>query len=103
LGVISNFDERLESILRNTELEHLFDFVVVSRKVGMAKPQPQIFEHALKKTGVSPQELLHIGDSFKRDYKGATDAGMRAVLLNRESTAEAPPAEKISSLTEILA
>jgi FMN phosphatase YigB (HAD superfamily) len=51
---------------------------------------------------VSPAEALHVGDKVDNDVQGAAAAGVRAVLLQRESD---PPAgvETIRSLSELLA
>lgn len=82
IGVISNFDGGLEEILKNMKLPE-FDFVLSSYTCGVAKPNPHIFQTALKLAGnVKPQHSLHIGDNFELDYLGAKSAGWSAVLVN---------------------
>jgi len=83
MGVISNFDERLPTILKNKGLAGYFDFILCSRVFGAEKPDAAIFEEALKSAKCRPEEALHIGDS-KKDYLGARAAGMRGLLLNRK-------------------
>ena len=83
MGVISNFDERLPTILKNKGLASYFDFILCSRVFGAKKPDAAIFVEALKSAGCKPAEALHIGDS-KKDYLGARAAGMRGLLLNRK-------------------
>ncbi len=82
LGIISNFDTRLFPILEALSLRSLFDSVTISSLVQAVKPSPQIFHYALNEHAVDPYEALHVGDSFKEDWEGATKAGMYGVLLN---------------------
>jgi putative hydrolase of the HAD superfamily len=83
LGIISNFDGRAESILQGLGLESFFDSLTLSGRVGFAKPDRRIFEHALRRHGLEPEEALHAGDSSEEDVEGAQRAGMRGVLVQR--------------------
>jgi FMN phosphatase YigB (HAD superfamily) len=65
---------------------------VFSGVVGVEKPDPRIYEVALRQAaggGVAPGEALHIGDSLRKDYAPARSLGMHALLLDRFQTAEA--------------
>ncbi|MEW8547218.1 MAG: HAD-IA family hydrolase [Candidatus Thiodiazotropha sp.] len=81
LGVVSNFDNRLEKILHELSLAHYFDFIVDSATFGEAKPSREIFDHALKAGKTEASDALHIGDNSTNDYHGAINAGMKALLL----------------------
>lgn len=81
LGVVSNFDDRLERILTQLSLMHYFDFVIASSVVKVAKPDAEIFKMALKTADVKPEEVIHVGDNIDTDYKGAKAAGLNSVLL----------------------
>jgi putative hydrolase of the HAD superfamily len=83
IGVISNFDSRLDDVLRACALEQYFDSVHISTRVGAAKPDPAIFQAALEHYGVESQQAWHIGDSLREDVEGAAAAGLQAVLLDR--------------------
>jgi len=85
LGVISNWDSRLPEILDNTGLARHFDFILASTVVGSAKPDKLIFEEALKRSGVEAHEACHIGDEMPTDIKGATEAGLGAILIDRRN------------------
>lgn len=85
LGIVSNFDSRLEFVLEALKLNEFFTSLTLSTWAGAAKPDPQIFAVALQKHNCLPQEAWHIGDSFKEDYQGAKAAGLRAILLERSS------------------
>lgn len=83
LGIISNFDSRLYSVLEGLKLKEYFDSITISSMVGAAKPDPQIFTSALEKHQCSPEEVWHIGDSLEEDYKAAIAVGMKAFLIER--------------------
>ena len=83
LGVISNFDSRIYSVLQGLELLDYFASITISTEIGIAKPDRQIFEVALHKHGCLPQNAWHIGDSFAEDYEAAQNAGFRGIWLSR--------------------
>jgi REG-2-like HAD superfamily hydrolase len=83
IGVISNTDERLHTIIEKLDLMKHFDFVITSKQVGYAKPHPNIFQAALKAAEVPAEQSLHVGDNVFKDYEGALNAGMNALFLNR--------------------
>lgn len=95
LGVISNFDPRLNDILRNVNLRDLFDFVLTSYEVGFSKPDARIFERALKycKTPTEPSQSIHIGDDLEKDYKAAREAGWHALLVTPKVKPDKPSAK----------
>jgi putative hydrolase of the HAD superfamily len=99
LAIVSNWDERLRPLLQQLRLDRYFETIIVSCEVGFAKPSPVIFEHASKKTGVAPGQILHVGDSFNDDVAGARAAGCRALLIDRANAAAG--ADRISSLREL--
>lgn len=90
LGILSNFDSRLYSVLKVLKLEEFFTSVTISTEVGFAKPDPQIFITALQKHYCEPQDAWHIGDSFKQDYQGAKAAGLKPIFLERTSQTIGP-------------
>lgn len=83
LGILSNFDSRLYSVLQSLDLATFFASVTISTEVGAAKPDPQIFAIALQKHDCLPNAAWHIGDSFEEDYKAAKAVGMRGIWLRR--------------------
>ncbi len=104
LGIISNFDSRLFTVMRGLGIADSFDTVTISSLAHAAKPAPQIFRMALEKHAIDPEEALHIGDSLRDDIEGATNAGLRALLLDRSSHNVHPiptGVVKITSLSEI--
>ena len=83
LAVLSNFDERLPTILRAMDLYDCFDTVVCSGVCGVAKPDPAMFELVLSRYGVDAAQCLHVGDDLQLDYRASRAVGMNAVLVDR--------------------
>jgi putative hydrolase of the HAD superfamily len=83
LGIISNFDGRLRTVLDELKLTPLFRSVVISSEVGVDKPDPWIFEEALRQAGVQAHEALHVGDEPAADWEGAEKAGLHVFRLKR--------------------
>jgi len=108
LGVISNGAPDVQyRKLEKIGIRHLFNCIVISDEVGYRKPDPRIFEIALRLLNRKPEECLHIGDSYNADIIGAKKAGFQACWLNpdREQMPEVDikPDFEISSLEDILA
>jgi len=84
LGVLSNFmvEGGIPCLLADHGLGGFFQQVVVSCDHGWRKPSPAIFEVAIGKAGVRPQEILFVGDDLTADYRGAEAAGMNPLLYD---------------------
>jgi putative hydrolase of the HAD superfamily len=104
LGIISNFDGRIYSVLDSLEIRHFFDAVTISSETGFSKPDPEIFQSATRALGVPPSTILVVGDSPQDDVEGAVKAGLSAVLLDRRNRYAANPhIRRITSLLGLVA
>ncbi|XP_068020260.1 haloacid dehalogenase-like hydrolase domain-containing protein 3 [Melanerpes formicivorus] len=106
MGVVSNFDQRLETILCQCNLRHHFDFVLSSEAAGFAKPDGRIFQQALRLGGVPPGQAAHVGDDYSRDYRAARAVGMHSFLLcadRQGEQPEVPPEHVLPTLSHLLA
>ena len=83
LGLISNFTYApvIYKSLRQLRLNEAFQAVVVSEEVGWRKPSSQIFQTALNRLQVNPDEAVFIGDSPIEDIKGAKQAGLKTIFV----------------------
>ena len=102
LGVVSNWDSRLHTILKGTGLAEYFDFILASAEVGSAKPDKKIFIEAIRRSGVKPAEVCHIGDDLRADIRGANSVGIEAILIDRNSKHKKNSLATISSFQELL-
>lgn len=101
LGIVSNFDSRLYTILRGLGIEPFFNSVTISSLAQAAKPARQIFEVALEKHAVDPEEAVHIGDSLRDDVEGAEKAGLTGILLDRKGGVQEAGVPVIRTLDEL--
>ena len=102
IGLLSNFDSRIESLLQQLGVRPFFCHLIISSRVGAAKPNPAIFEHALQKTGFEAAQALHVGDSLEEDFRGAREAGMKALLYDpRKRFTEGLDGRRIDRLTQL--
>ena len=102
LDVISNFDSRLIRILHGLGAAEWFTEIIVSSRVGHAKPDRRIFQVALRKHGLVPAHAAHVGDSEENDLRGAKAAGLRGFLVDRGAESSSPAQGRIVDLKEIL-
>jgi putative hydrolase of the HAD superfamily len=83
LAVISNFDGRLRFILQHLGISRYFPYVFISSELGTDKPDPKIFQLALKLMNLNPDQVLHVGDDPEGDWKAARGAGLSVFQLDR--------------------
>ena len=100
LVVVSNWDVSLDEVLDRLGLAPMLDGVVTSAAVGVRKPSPEIFEHALALAGVTAHDAVHVGDSLAEDVAGARAAGIEAVLIKRDG---APGPSGVRTVTTLAA
>ena len=103
MGVISNFDSRLYSVMKDLQIESFFDSVTISSETGYAKPHPEIFDAAIRSIGVPPNRILFAGDSLMDDFQAGQNAGFAAFLLDRSGRyAGMASVQRIQTLRDLL-
>ena len=89
LACISNISEGdlAREDLKIFGILHFFDCVVMSSDLGIRKPSPKIFQHALSQLNIENKDMIFIGDTLYDDIKGAKEAGLlMAIHVKREIT-----------------
>lgn len=82
LGMLSNVGHGwVEDFFSTQELSELFDDVVLSSDVGLAKPAPRIFDITAERLGFAPVECVMFDDKLS-NIDGANTAGMNGILYN---------------------
>jgi putative hydrolase of the HAD superfamily len=99
LGVVSNWSDRLPPLLDGLGLSRQFEVVIVSAIVGHTKPDRAIFDAAIARFAIAPEQALHVGDDPLNDLAGARRAGLGALLIDRVGSRHGP--EVIRSLEEL--
>ena len=102
LGVISNFDSRVYSVMRELGIQDFFQSVTISSEAGYAKPSPQIFAVAAKSLQLAPQNILLVGDSLPDDVLAGAQAGMQSILIDRSNRYPTVEVRRILDLRDVL-
>jgi len=84
LGILSNFSANLEDVLRQVGIHQYFDFFVVSAIAGVEKPARRIFDLTVSAANRPREEIVYVGDSVFHDMEGARNAGLAAILVDRQ-------------------
>ena len=82
-------------------LRDCFSHIVLSEEVGCQKPNPRIYEEALRMNGVSAAEAVMIGDSWNSDIQGAINAGIDQIWI-RKSKDPLPEGQSATYLVHTL-
>jgi len=105
LAIVSNADGSVEAQLAADGICQMgpgpgvaMDAILDSSVVGVAKPDPRIFEMALERIGVSADRAIHVGDTPAADVAGAHAAGIAPVLIDPYDDHEAFPGLRVHSL-----
>jgi len=102
LHIITNgFQEVQDKKLKNSGIYGYFDHVINSEMAGVKKPNPIIFDLALKMSNTKPESSLMIGDSLEADIRGAMAVGLHALHFNAHNSQQHEFCEMIDDLIEI--
>ncbi|GAB1856366.1 YjjG family noncanonical pyrimidine nucleotidase [Flavobacteriaceae bacterium MHTCC 0001] len=104
LHIITNgFDEVQQKKLDGSHITKYFKTITNSEIAGVKKPNPKIFQYALKSAEADVSSSVMIGDSFEADIEGALNIGMSAVYFEPNQTEKGYSVHTISSLIELKA
>jgi putative hydrolase of the HAD superfamily len=85
-GLISNAWSDLRDYLIREKMDDAFDYIIISAEVGVAKPDPKIFQIALEQAGAKPKEAVFV-DDFYVNIEGCEKVGMKGIhFKDTEST-----------------
>ncbi len=87
LHIITNgFEEIQTKKMINSKIYHYFEKVITSESVGVKKPNPKVFKHALEIANANIDQAIMIGDSIEADINGALGVGMKAIHCNFDTS-----------------
>lgn len=102
IGLISNRTEPLYEATTALGITDLFDFSLAAGEIGVWKPNPNIFWHALSFfPQLSAQDCVYVGDNYFADAVGAKAAGMLPVVFDPEQIYERHHCLQIQTLSEL--
>lgn len=91
--LVSNFYGNIETVLKDFELNNYFQEIIESAVVGVRKPDPAIFSLGVKALGLKPEEVVVVGDSYKKDILPAQSIGCQTIWLKGPGWEEDKPEE----------
>ncbi len=103
IGIVTNnrTQEQREK-LRFLGMESLVDALITSEDVGVLKPDPAIYQVALRRLQASPAQTVMVGDNWQADVVGALVVGIRPLWLNRTGAARLlPHVRELTSLEPV--
>jgi len=111
-ALVSDCTSEIPAVWPDSAFEGLFDATIFSCSVGIKKPDPRIYQMALDRMGLKPEDCLYVGDGSSRELTGARAVGLRAILIRdpHETVEPTDPdrreddwdGERIASLSELL-
>mgnify|MGYP003636241243 FL=1 len=101
LHIITNgFEEVQHKKMKSSKLLPYFDAIITSESVGVKKPNPKVFHHALKVANANQENSIMIGDSLEADIFGAINIGMPAIYCNFNN--DVKTSDSYTSITSLL-
>ena len=91
--LVTNFYGNMPVVLEEFGLTNYFNSIIESSVVGLRKPDPSLFALGVKALGVEADEIVVIGDSYRKDIYPSSTLGCRTVWLKKVCWEEEPIAE----------
>lgn len=103
IGLLTNLDRDMAAMSRELGIGEYIDVTVTSGEIGVDKPDPRIFQAALKRAGVKAAEAVLVGDQYKNDILGARGVGMKGILIDRHNMfSDITDCPRLRTLTEVV-
>ena len=100
--ITNGFEKTQWSKIRNSKIDHFFTHVITSEASNSIKPEKEIFDFAMNRSGASLHESIMIGDNLDADIQGAMNAGMDNVFVNHiDATTDKKPTYTVTHLKEL--
>lgn len=104
IGAVTNAEARYQrdKLARLGVLDR-FGVLVGVDELGRGKPDPAVFELACRRLGLTPRECAYVGDELDLDARGARDAGLLGIWLDRHASGDTPDDVPVArTLTDVL-
>lgn len=104
LCILSNgFKELQAHKMQSAGLAKYFTHIILSEDIGVNKPNPELFIHAMQVAGATTENCIMVGDLFDTDIVGASGVGMEQIFYNRKGLDTLPfePTYKVTNLLQI--
>ncbi|WP_088033241.1 HAD family hydrolase [Evansella clarkii] len=106
VAIITNGStQRQKAKINNTNLNSCFEIILISEEVGFSKPDKRIFEIALNRLNVKPEEALFVGDDIERDIGGCQNVNIKGIWFNphkHKNDTDIKPYAEVNSFNGLL-
>lgn len=106
VAIITNGStERQKAKIINAGLNSCFEVIIISEEVGLSKPDKRIFELALNRLKVKPEDALFVGDNIELDIGGCQNANIKGIWFNphkAKNVSGIKPFAEIDSMEQLL-
>lgn len=96
LGVIANQPGEVRGAMQRDRLDGFFEVWGISDELGVGKPDPALFELAVRAAGTDPGAAVMVGDRLDYDMRPARSVGMRAIWMLRGEAPDDPTPEQLA-------
>jgi HAD superfamily hydrolase (TIGR01509 family) len=96
LGILANQPSHVREALSRDGIDRFIEIWGVSDDLGLAKPDPRMFAHALHLAGEEPEGAVMVGDRLDYDVRPARETGMHAVWVLRGEAPDDPTDEQLA-------
>ena len=97
--LIANIDCFTKEVIDRFKLRDYFDLVILSCDAGLVKGDKKFYNPILTKFGLTPKDIVMVGDSLESDMGTSTALGMKGVLIDRNNKREY--SSKVISLIDL--
>ena len=88
--LVTNFYGNMPVVLEEFALDGIFKQIVESSVVGLRKPDPELFALGINALGLPAEEIVVIGDSYRKDIYPSTTLGCRTIWIKKVCWSEEP-------------
>lgn len=86
LAIITDGSKKQQNFkLQKMGIDHFFNFVFTAEEEKRSKPDPIFYKCVCKRLNINPLKTFYIGDNIEKDAKGASNAGLIGIWINREN------------------
>lgn len=98
---MSNANGTIRNLFERLDLAYLVDHIMDSAKEGIEKPDPRLFDQALRQAGAIASNTIHVGDMYHIDVVGARAAGISPILVDEANLYQDADCPRIRSIAEL--
>lgn len=98
MALVTNFYGNISAVLREYGLDRFFCDVIESARVGVRKPDPEIYRLGVEVLSLRPEQVLVVGDSYEKDIRPASVLGCHTAWLKGEGWNPEPPGDRIADV-----